>query len=179
MKNTQEGVEILTEPLTIVEVRSMEPMLKEQLIPLLINIVDAGASVGFLPPLSREEAGRYWDQALEPGVRMWIAMRERDIVGTVQLHLALKANGSHRAEIAKLMVSPGCRRNGIARFLMQTAEQAASFENRSLLVLDTRAGDPSNLLYQSMGYVEAGRIPRYARSADGSLDDTVFYYKEI
>lgn len=169
----------MNEEIRIWEVESMEPKLLEQLSSLLIHVVEDGASIGFLPPLLEQDTNEYWQQVLEPGVRMWVAMRGEQVAGTVQLHLAMKANGSHRAEIAKLMVSPDIRRSGIARLLMQTAEQAAKYENRTLLVLDTRAGDPSNLLYQSLGYIEAGRIPRFARSASGQLDDTILYYKEI
>ena len=62
---------------------------------------------------------------------------------------------------------------------MEEAEEIAIVEGRSLLVLDTREGDPSNFLYTSLGYNEAGRIPYYAKSADGQLDSTVLYYKVI
>jgi ribosomal protein S18 acetylase RimI-like enzyme len=88
-------------------------------------------------------------------------------------------NGSHRAEIAKLMVHPEARRQGLGRLLMETAEARARVEQRSLLVLDTRLGDPSNQLYLSMEYIEAGRIPAYARSANGELSATVYYYKQL
>jgi ribosomal protein S18 acetylase RimI-like enzyme len=77
------------------------------------------------------------------------------------------------------MVHPSYRRNGIAKLLMQAIEEAAKSDGRSLLVLDTRSGDPSNNLYKSLDYIEAGRIPHYARSSSGILDDTIFYYKEI
>ena len=55
----------------------------------------------------------------------------------------------------------------------------AKQEGRSLLVLDTREKDPSNLLYASLGFAEAGRIPAYAESADGGFDASVFYYKKL
>lgn len=77
------------------------------------------------------------------------------------------------------MVHPTAQRQGIGRGLMLLAEARALAENRSLLVLDTRADDPSNQLYQSMGYQEAGRIPGFARAADGSLHDTVLYFKTL
>ncbi len=146
---------------------------------LLTEVVADGASVGFLPPVSPEEARRYWSGVLEPGVHLWIAADGGRIVGTVQLQLAMKANGSHRAEVAKLMVLPEARRRGLARRLMLAAEEKAAKLGRTLLVLDTREGDPSNLLYRSLGYVEAGRIPGYARSAGGKLDGTVIYYKVL
>lgn len=144
---------------------------------LLIDVVANGASIGFLPPLSYEQAVAYWQGVLAPDVRVWAAYSEGALAGTIQLHSCTKPNGTHRAEIAKLMVHTNARRKGIARKLMHVAEEAASSDQRSLLVLDTRAGDPSNDLYRSLGYVECGRIPYFARSADGELHTTVLYYK--
>lgn len=169
----------MNERIHIFEVTLIDADLLEQLSDVLIRVVDDGASIGFLPPLSEQEAKKYWEQAISPGVRLWIAEKDGRAAGTVQLHLAMKPNAAHRAEIAKLMVSPEARRCGIARMLMETAEEAALQENRTLLVLDTREGDPSNGLYRSLGFIEAGKIPHFARSADGSLDATVLYYKEI
>ncbi|ARU62312.1 GNAT family N-acetyltransferase [Tumebacillus avium] len=150
-----------------------------ELAELLTGVVADGASVGFLPPLPLSEATDYWETAIGPGVLLFVAKINDRIAGSVQLHLSMKSNGDHRAEIAKLMTNPEFRRNGIGRALMLRAEETAQQLGRSLLILDTREGDPSNLLYQSIGYVEAGRIPDFARSANGDLHATVFYYKNI
>jgi ribosomal protein S18 acetylase RimI-like enzyme len=151
----------------------------DELSELLIQIVEDGASIGFLPPLKHSEAIKYWENALNPEVILFVAKINNQIVGSVQLHLCTKQNGSHRAEIAKLMTHPNYRRNGIGRSLMQKAEERAKQEGRSLLVLDTREGDPSNHLYTSIGYIQAGRIPNYAKSASGELHATIFYYKNL
>jgi acetyltransferase len=149
---------------------------------VLTDSVDGGASVGFLPPLDTGEAGRYWqgvEAAIEKGSRrLWVAREANGaLTGTVQLDLETRPNGSHRAEVMKLMVHSLRRRRGLGRALMQAAEQDARRLGRTTLVLDTRAGDPSEPLYRSMGWVRAGVIPRYARSAGGALDPTAFYYK--
>ncbi|MGE6611166.1 GNAT family N-acetyltransferase [Peribacillus sp. NPDC076916] len=145
---------------------------------LLMQVVEDGASIGFLPPMKRSEAIDYWDGALNPDVILFVAKIQGEIVGSVQLHVCSKQNGSHRAEIAKLMTHTGYRRNGIGRSLMLEAEKKAKQEGRTLLVLDTREGDPSNALYTSLGYIQAGRIPDYAKSANGEYDPTIFYYKK-
>lgn len=56
---------------------------------------------------------------------------------------------------------------------MNALEDSARKGNRSLIVLDTIAGDPSNMLYQSLVYIETGQIPIYAESSAGSFDTTV------
>ncbi|MEC0308167.1 Acetyltransferase [Paenibacillus sp. GM2FR] len=164
---------------TIMEVEQLETDTHHQLTELLIRVVEEGASVGFLAPLSYDEASAYWEDVLGPGVTLWVAVQDGQMIGTVQLQCAMKANGRHRAEVAKLMVDPASRRGGIGRALMQHLEPKAKEEGRTLLVLDTREGDPSNKLYQSLGYIQAGVIPDYAISSNGQLDGTVLYYKRI
>nr|WP_139490174.1 GNAT family N-acetyltransferase [Brevibacillus dissolubilis] len=145
---------------------------------LLLQVVEDGASIGFLPPLEMADAAAYWEGVLSPEVILYVARIEDEIVGAVQLHLCTKQNGQHRAEVAKLMTHPDHRQKGIARSLMQTVEERAKQEGRTLLVLDTREGDPSNHLYTSLGFIQAGRIPHFARSANGELNATILYYKE-
>jgi GNAT superfamily N-acetyltransferase len=149
----------------------------EQLANILVACVDSGASVGFLPPMARDEALAFWRSVPGPGVHLFAADLDGRIAGTVQLHLVLKPNGAHRAEVAKLLVHPSARRRGVGRALMLHAERVARDLGRTLLVLDTREGDVSNQLYRSLGFVEAGRIPQFCRSETGLLDATVIYYK--
>ena len=152
------------------------------LIALLQDAVDSGASVGFLPPVSSDEAGAYWTsvaQAVAEGSRVLLVARDGAdaIVGSAQLDLALRPNARHRAEVAKVMVHRATRRRGIGRALMQALEDHARRRGRTTLVLDTREGDPSEQLYRSLGWQFAGTIPRYAQSAGGALDGTAIYYK--
>jgi ribosomal protein S18 acetylase RimI-like enzyme len=146
---------------------------------LLVQVVDDGASIGFLPPMKLSAARQYWQTLLNPDVLLFIAKLNNEIVGTIQVHLCTKQNGLHRAEIAKLMTGPNARRKGVARALMKVAEERAVSEGRTLLVLDTREGDPSNHLYESIGFIPAGKIPNFALSQTGELDTTVIYYKNI
>lgn len=155
-----------------------EPILRA-LSGLLVDVVNEGASIGFLAPLTAEASTAYWSHVLDEGVLLWTAMIDGQLAGSVQLHLALKSNALHRAEVAKLMVHPDYRRRGIGERLMGVAEEACKHEGRSLIVLDTRRGDPSNGLYKKLGYIVAGQIPGYARSSNGSLDGTVIYYKQL
>lgn len=153
------------------------------LVALLGDAVAGGASVGFLPPLPDAEACAYWQGVcadLEGEKRiLLVAWHEGRVVGSVQLELAGRANGAHRAEVQKLMVHRSARRQGLGRALMDALEGHARRIERTLLVLDTREGDPAESLYNGCGYVRVGVIPRYARSASGTLDGTVYFYKHL
>jgi acetyltransferase len=148
---------------------------------LLQNAVDHGASIGFLSPLSDQEALDYWNEVAkvieDPHRILLIAKADHEVVGTVQLDLASRANGSHRAEIIKLMVHTSFRQQGIAQMLMNSIELKAKLAGRTTLILDTREGDVSEKLYAKLGYQRAGTIPQYARSTNGELHTTVFMYK--
>jgi ribosomal protein S18 acetylase RimI-like enzyme len=164
--------------LKIEEIKSIQSNI-DPLSELLVQVVDDGASIGFLPPMKRSDARQYWQTVLKPDVILFIAKMNNEIVGTIQVHLCTKQNGLHRAEIAKLMTGPNARRKGVARALMKAAEERAVSEGRTLLILDTREGDPSNHLYQSIGFIPAGKIPNFALSGEGELDTTVIYYKTL
>lgn len=75
-------------------------------------VVDDGASIGFLPPLSVSNAKKYWQSVVSPDVILLIAQINNVVVGSIQVHLCTKENGLHRAEIAKLMTHPNYRRKG-------------------------------------------------------------------
>jgi ribosomal protein S18 acetylase RimI-like enzyme len=149
---------------------------------LLVDAVAGGASIGFLPPLGEGEAAAYWDTvaaSLGEGSRLLLVARppEGGVIGSVQLDLAMRVNARHRAEVVRLMVHRRARRQGLGRALMLAIEEEARRLGRTTLVLDTRQGDPSEALYQSLGWTLAGTIPRYARSAGGTLDGTAIYYR--
>ena len=151
----------------------------DDLTALLVACVADGASLGFHAPLAAEIARDWWAGVPRDGVILLVAEQEGHIVGTVQLHSAESDNGAHRGEVAKLLVHPSSRRQGIARALMTALEDEARASGKTLLVLDTREGDPSNDLYRALGYREAGRIPGWARDAAGTLTATVFWYKPL
>ena len=57
------------------------------------------------------------------------------------------------------MVHRRARRQGLGRALMLAAEGEARRRGRTTLVLDTRQGDPSEILYRSLGWQLGGTIP--------------------
>jgi GNAT superfamily N-acetyltransferase len=150
---------------------------------IMVACVDAGAAVSYLPPLSLDVARSFWRKIsgdVAMGKRLLlVAWVDGRMAGTVQLNLDMPPNQRHRADLAKLLVHPDFRRAGTGRALMQRAEQAARGIGRTLLVLDTRAADAGEALYRALGWQEAGRIPGYAANPDGSLHDTVFFYRTL
>lgn len=161
------------------EVEAARPELAE----VLWACVQAGASVNFVLPFRREDAAAWWagiNPSIEDGTRHVLACR-RDgrICGTVQLVLATQPNGLHRAEIAKMLVHPDARRQGLGRRLMTGAEALARHFGRHLLVLDTARGSDGERLYRSLGFAEAGFIPDFACTTAGVLEAATVMYKDL
>ena len=148
---------------------------------VLMACVADGASVGFLPPLAPDVAQAFWrHRATEvaTGGRLLIAgWADGALVGCVTLDLDTPANQRHRAEVQTLLVHPAARRRGLGRALMQRLEVEAVQHGRTLLTLNT--GEPADTLFRALGWTAAGRIPDYARNADGTSCGTRYFYKRL
>ena len=155
----------------------------QQLADLLMDAVDSGASVGFMPPLTELEALNYWRSviaAMREGGRILLVAADGDLIqGSVQIGLEMRANGNHRAEAMKLFVHRRARRQGLAKALMVEVESTASRLGRTLLLMDTRSGGEAEKMCEALGYVRFGEVPDYARNADGRLHATSFFYKQL
>jgi GNAT superfamily N-acetyltransferase len=150
---------------------------------VLVDCVAGGASVSYMAPFSHEQARGVFEgvaDEVEQGRRLLLAaFAGDDLVGTVQVILALPPNQPHRAEIAKLLVHRSARRRGVARLLMERAEAEAREEGRTLLVLDAVTGGDAARLYERQGWNEVGVIPGFALYPDGRPCDTTYYWKAI
>ncbi len=157
---------------------------REGLANLLRGTVAAGGAVGFMHPLSLEEALAFWDRhaaALESGaLALFVAVDDGAVAGTVSLDCGLPPNQPHRGDVCKMMVDPRIRRRGLARRLMVALECEAVERGLSLLVLDTRTGDAAQALYRAAGFVAVGEIPGYALDPDGkALHGTTIMYRRM
>ncbi|HSC90309.1 MAG TPA: GNAT family N-acetyltransferase [Gaiellaceae bacterium] len=170
-----------------IEIRRLEPAeLRKQLDGLarvLADCVAGGASVSYMEPFSHEDARRAFEgfaAEAEQGRRLILAaFDDGDLVGTVQVILALPPNQPHRGEIAKLLVHREARRRGIARLLMDAAEAEARAEGKTLLVLDAVTGGDAARLYDRLGWTTVGVIPNFALYPDGRPCDTTYFWKAL
>lgn len=157
-------------------------------IPLLADLLHAcvtgGAAVGFIAPLDPAVATAFWQAQIsaiaagEKHILMAVSNDSR-VIGTVTLALAPQVNGQHRAEIAKMLVHPTARRQGVAAALLRRAEALARDLGRRLLVLDTSQGDTAERLYAKLGWQSCGIIPDYALNGDGSSHATHVMYRQL
>jgi ribosomal protein S18 acetylase RimI-like enzyme len=159
------------------------PALTTRLGEILSACVEGGASVSFLKPFPPSAGNNYYEKLLpefSAGSRLLLgAFSDGQLVGSVQLVLDLPPNQPHRAEVAKLLVAPEARGQGVAEQLMRRLEIEAAMRGKTLLVLDTVPGMPADRLYRRLGYTALGEIPNFALMPDGAPCSTVIFYKRI
>ncbi len=168
------------------EIRIIEldgPAIEAHLVSLsriLADSVAEGAAISFMSPLSPDDASRFWARDVQPEVTagrriLFGALRDNDLLGTVQLITAMPPNQPHRSEIAKMIVDPQARRLGIGRLLMTRVLVRAQELGKTLVTLDTRTGDVAEPLYASVGFEVAGVIPDFAWDPDGKARHATTY----
>ncbi len=151
---------------------------------VLIDCVEGGASVSFMLPITRQTAVAFWRrvvEGIENGERILLIAEDGDgrIVGTVQLITAQPENQPHRADVAKMLVSPSARRQGIAMRLMAAIDEEARQAGKFVLVLDTVTGGDAERLYERSGWTRVGIVPNYALMPDGAFCGTTFFHKQL
>ena len=172
----------MTVALRIVSPGDVDSLLPS-LVALLTDAVDAGASLGFHPPLDPLEAAAYWRTVaadLAAGSRLLVvAEADGEVVGCGQLALPPLPNARHRAELQKLCVLSSRRGQGIGRSLVGAMHEAALRDGRSLIVLNTRRSEYPETFYRGFGYATVGVVPGYTLARDGDRHDTVILYREL
>lgn len=155
----------------------------EPLADVLIDCVHGGASVGFMAPLPRERALRFWRGVAEAVAQekrvLLVAQDDAGVAGTVQLVLDLPDNQPHRGDVVKMLVARRARRQGVALALLQRLEEEALREKRSVLVLDAVTGGDAERLYARAGWERVGSVPRYALMPDGGFCATTFMHRQL
>ncbi len=168
---------------TLKRLRRLDEAQVSGLADVLIDCVEGGASVSFMLPLARERAQGFWRKVaagVAAGERaVLVAEDEEGICGTVQLVFDLPENQPHRADLAKMLVHRRARRRGLGAALMRAAEETARECGKSLLVLDAVTDGDAARLYERLGWVRVGEIPKYALYPGGGFCGTTYYYKEV
>lgn len=150
---------------------------------VLIDCVAGGASVSFMHPLTPERAVAFWRrvaQGVASGERALLVAEDGEgLCGTVQLVLAQPENQPHRADLAKMLVHRRARRQGLGAALVRAAEATARDCGKTVLVLDAVTGGDAERLYERLGWIRVGDIPRYALMPQGGFCSTTFFYRNL
>lgn len=172
-----------TDNLRIRRLEAPDDLQIESLARVLMDCVEGGASIGFMAPLGRDRALAFWQRiaaATAAGDRVLLVAEDAEgICGTVQLVFDLPDNQPHRADLVKMLVHRRARKRGVGESLMRAAEAAAIACGKTLLVLDAVTDGDAARLYQRLGWVRVGDIPRYALFPNGAFCGTTYFYRDL
>lgn len=150
---------------------------------ILADAVNSGAGVSFMAPFSDAEGAAYWRSladAVTQGKKIIFAAHDGEVIaGAVILEKAWQPNQQHRGEISKMLVHHDYRRRGVGSLLVKALLAQARGLGLKLITFDTVAESPAEHFYRRLGFTCAGRIPGYALSPFGALDDTALFYMKL
>lgn len=158
---------------------SVGPALRDGITDLWADVSNAGGSVGFVPPVSREtirpELVKHLVAMAEGRTRLLVG-REED--GTVAATAFLTCNThrlmTHWLWLYTVMVHPRHQGKGYGRDLLAAAADAArGMEGIEAIRLTCRGGEGLERFYGSCGYKEVGRVPDAIRTAPGDERDDI------
>ncbi|WP_328439117.1 GNAT family N-acetyltransferase [Streptomyces sp. NBC_00457] len=158
---------------------AVDPALRDGILGLWTDVSNAGGSVGFVPPVTREairpELVKHFAAMAEGRTRLLVG---HDEAGQVAAAAFLTFNThrlmTHWLWLYTVMVHPRHQGRGYGRDLLSAAEDAArGFDGIEAIRLTCRGGNGLERFYGSCGYKEVGRVPGAIRVAPGDDRDDV------
>ncbi|MQY13429.1 hypothetical protein SRB5_35770 [Streptomyces sp. RB5] len=158
---------------------AVDRTLRDQVAQLWADVVNAGGSVGFLPPVGvdevRGELVKHLVAMAEGRMRLLVGRDEGGVVkGTVFLGLNTHRLMRHWLWFHTVMVHPSLQRTGQGRALMAAAADGArGIDGIEGIRLTCREGTGAEHFYAACGYKEAGRVPGAIRVGPGDDRDDI------
>ncbi|WP_019549490.1 GNAT family N-acetyltransferase [Streptomyces sulphureus] len=157
--------------------------LRDEVLRLWADVVNAGGSVGFVPPVTpedvRPELLRYLRAMAEGRSRLLVGLDdEGHVCGTAFFFFNTHRLMRHWVWLYTVMVHPSAQGRGTGRRLLAAAEEAArGMDGIEGIRLTLRSGSGLERFYASCGYGEVGRVPGAIKVADGDFRDDVTMWR--
>src|SRR5471030_161722 len=172
----------MNKPMKIVQLNAATlPVYRSELASLLMDAIEQGAPMGFLPSLSSQMAENVFHdlrpQMTQQRVMLWIARDSNGVLGTVQLQIDDIAVRTQSGTVNALLVHPFARRSGVATKLMHKLEETAIKLRCVMLSSGLQSGSEAESFYRSQGYRCRSIEEEHAHSYHHGSRQNVLYYK--
>ena len=145
--------------------------------PIWQAIVNAGRAYTWPPGTDYATARSLW--MLPTPAEVWVAVRGDRVAGSAVLEPNQPGLGGHVAHAA-FMVDPAQAGRGIGRALADhILQRARTLGYRAMQFNAVVADNPAVALWQSLGFVEVGRIPQGFRHTDGTFVDLLVLHRRL
>ena len=130
-----------------------------------------------LPAVGEIEAASYdypWSagifgDCLRAGHSCWVLSAEAVVAG-----YGILSMGAGEAHVLNICIGPAYRGKGLGRHLLRRLLDIARWNGAERVYLEVRTSNPlAKTLYESVGFQEIGRRPRYYPARDGREDAIV------
>ena len=144
--------------------------------------IEGGGGFGWIELPNRDSAERYWQGVMAMPARILLVARLDGVIcGTCQLWKPPPHNEAqaHIITLTTNFVSPWARGHGLAKMLVEKAEDVARDEGFSVINLEVRETMTRAIeIYESLGFERFGEHPFSVRIPDQILKG-YYYYKII
>ncbi len=144
-------------------------------------VLDGGGFGWIKPPTALAVEQYYRGVPLVPELELIVGRIDGIIYGAAQLQKPSRNNEAQAFAVQLIhhFVAPYARGHGLARLILQKAEERAKSLGFHILNLDVRASQVGAMsLYEAEGFVHWGTHPAYAR-IKGQVTAGQFYYKAL
>jgi ribosomal protein S18 acetylase RimI-like enzyme len=167
---------------TVERIESLTPSDLNDLCDATDAAIEGGGGFGWVDLPNRDMLERYWQGVLAMPARiLFVARLDNVICGTCQLWKPPANNEAqaHSVQLTTNFVAPWARGHGLAKMLLEQAEETALEEEFAVINLDVRETHEQAIkLYETMGYVRFGTHP-YSVRLDDKIVKSFYYYKVI
>ncbi len=144
--------------------------------------INGGGGFGWVDVPNRDAMERYWQGVIAMPARILLVARLDGVIcGTCQLWKPPAHNEAqaHTVSLTTNFVAPWARGHGLAKMLVEKAEEVAVSEEFAVINLEVRETMERAIeIYEALGYVRFGMHPYSVRVADSVLKG-YYYYKVI
>ena len=170
----------------MIEVRKTNSFEKgelEELTSATMDAIQEGIGFGWIAKPPKNKITEYWKGVLlVPNRWLFLGKYKGVISGSIQVVTLTSSNEAaiFRVFIDTHFVATWARGHGLAKLLLETAQDECRKKNYSHVILDVRETQSRAInLYEQLGFKLWGKLPAYHKLSDGKMVSGNFYYKKL
>ena len=165
------------------KVKAFERGELEELTSATMDAIKEGIGFGWINKPPKSKVKDYWKGVLLVPNRLLLVGKYKGVIsGSIQV-VTLSSNNEaalFRVFIDTHFVATWARGHGLAKSLLEEAENECKKNNYTHVILDVRETQIRAInLYEQLGFKLWGKLPAYHKLSDGNMVSGNFYYKNL
>ena len=169
--------------ITVEKINSFKRGELEELTAATMDAIKEGIGFGWVSRPPKNKVKDYWKGVLlVPNRWLFLGRYKGLIAGSLQVVTFSSTNEAaiFRVFIDTHFVATWARGHGLAKLLLEVAEQECQKKNYTHVILDVRETQKRAInLYEQLGFKLWGTLPVYHKLSNGNMVSGNYYYKEL